>query len=89
MIEKINNNNIQNILGQSLPMQSGQAEAVPNKNEDASLQVDYAALIDKAIHAQQSDTEAVQRAKELLKTGQLESSQNIRSAAKNIIELGI
>jgi len=89
MIEKINNNNIRDILGQTSPMQSGPAEAVTNKNEDASLQVDYAAIIDKAMQTQQSDAEAVQRAKELLVSGRLESPQNIRSAAKNIIELGI
>jgi hypothetical protein len=89
MIEKINNNNIQNILGQTSPMQSGPAGAVPNKNEDVSLQVDYAAIIDKAMQAQQSDAEAVQRAKELLASGRLESPQNIRAAAKNIIDLGI
>ncbi len=89
MIEKITNNNLQNILGQASPVQSASAEAVPNKNEDASLQVDYAAIIDKAMQAQQSDAEAVQRAKELLKTGELESPQNIQAAAENIIELGI
>jgi len=88
MIEKINNNNIQNILGLTSPMQSGPA-AAPNKNEDASLQVDYAAIIDKAVQAQQTDAEAVQRAKELLMSGRLESLQNIRSAAENILELGV
>jgi hypothetical protein len=89
MIEKVNNNNMQNLLGQSSPVQSAPAGVVPNKNEDASLQIDYAALIDKAINAQQADADAVQRAKELLKSGQLESPQNIRAAAENILELGI
>ncbi len=89
MIDKINNNNIRDILGQSLHTKPGSAGAVPNNNEDVSLQVDYAALIDKAMQAQQPDAEAVQRAKELLLSGQLESPQNIRSAAENILELGI
>jgi len=54
-----------------------------------SLQLDYASFIDKATKTTQTDTNAVERAQELLLSGQLESSQNTREAAENILKFGI
>ena len=71
-------------------MQPGPSEAVPNKNEeDVSLQVDYAPLIDKAMQTPQPDDTAVQQAKQLLLSGRLDTPENIRAAAENIIMFGV
>jgi hypothetical protein len=89
MIEKIDTSRIQSSIDKSLSKQPGSADNVTNQNIDASLQVDYASLIDKAVNAQQSDVEPVRRAKELLLSGKLDSPENIRAAAENIITFGI
>ncbi len=55
----------------------------------ATLQADFADLINQATQASQTETDAVQRARALLDSGQLTSLENIRSAAENIITFGI
>ena len=88
MIEKINNSQIQGFLDKSLK-QTDVVKQAPKNNVDASLQADYASLIDKAMQTQESDASAVQKAKELLLSGQLDNPENIRQAAENIIKFGI
>jgi len=88
MIEKINTSQIQDLLEKLSPKQPT-AGAPPNNAADASLQLDYASFIDKATQTPQTDTKAVQRAQELLISGQLENPQNIRVAAENISKFGI
>ena len=56
---------------------------------DATLQIDYARLIEQAIQSQPTETDAVQKAKELLQSGQLDNPANIRQAAANIIKFGV
>ena len=71
---------------------SGQASLPripPQNNADVSVQVDYAHLIEQAMEQQQADAQAVERARQLLLSGQLESPQNIREAAENIVKFGI
>ena len=90
MIEKINTNQIQDILGQL----SGKQPDVPktpvdNNSTDASLQVDYAALISKATQIPETDAETIKKAEELLRSGQLERLENIREAANNILKFGV
>lgn len=88
-MEKIDTNQIPDFWEKSLPRQSEPAKAVPNNNKaDASLQVDYASLLEKAKNVPEADAKAVLRAQELLLSGQLESSENIRAAAENIIKFG-
>jgi len=89
MIEKIDTNQIQDFLGKPSSKQSDSTKALPNNGADVSLQVNYASFIDKAKQTPQTDTEAVQRAQELLLSGELESPENIRAAAENIIRFGI
>ncbi len=88
MIEKINNSQIQGFLDKSLK-QPDTIKQASTSNVDASLQADYASLINKAMQAQDSDATAVQKAKELLLSGQLDNPENIRQAAENIIKFGI
>lgn len=89
MIEKIDTSQIQELLEKSSPRQPNAAADPPNNDADASLQLDYASFIDEAVRTPQTDTEAVQQAQELLMTGQLESPQNIRAAAENILKFDI
>jgi len=88
MIDKININQIPDHFdGQ----QSGQnrPKAVANSQADATLQINYARLIEQAINSRPADADAVQKAKELLQSGQLDNPAKIREAATNIIKFGV
>ena len=89
MIDKIDNSQIQDILGRLSSKQPESAKALSDSGADVSIQVDYASLINKATQIRQPDPDAIDKARKLLLSGQLESRQNIRAAAENIIELGI
>ncbi|MHC4424093.1 MAG: hypothetical protein ACYSWR_05430 [Planctomycetota bacterium] len=89
MIEKINTSQIQELVEKLSSKQPNSAGVSPNNAADASLQLDYASFIDKATQSPQTDTNAVKRAQELLTTGQLESTENIRAATENISKFGI
>ncbi len=89
MIEKVDTNQIQGFLEKSSSRQPNSAAALTGNKADVSVQVDYAAFIDRAMQTPQTDTQAVQRAGELLLSGQLESPENIRKAAENIIDFSI
>jgi len=89
MIDKINNNQIQNLFDSASP--KGPASAKPPKNNEAddSIQIDYACLIEKALKEPESDTGAVQRAKQLLLSGELDDPQHLQEAAENFLKFGI
>jgi len=89
MIEKIDISQIQEPLEKASSKQSGPASPVPKNNADVSVQVDYASLIEQATRPIQTDTEAIQKVRMLLKSGQLESPENILEAAKNMVMFGI
>lgn len=88
MIDKLNANRPLIDSG----MSSGQtksARAFKGKDEDVSVHVNYASLIEKAVHEPENDARRVQEARELLLSGRLESPENIRQAAENILRYGI
>ena len=89
MIQNINANAIQEI--QAKPTQrDGQGACRSSSAEvDATLQVQYAPLVAEAIRISESDVEAVQRAKELLASGQLDTVENIRQAAQDLLDYGV
>ena len=89
MIDKIGSNPISDCLGKTPNKQDGAEAAPAASGADASLEVDFGSLIDKAAEAQSSDAKAVERAKALLDNGQLDSEENILEAADNILKLGI
>ncbi len=89
MIEKVDTNQIQGFLEKSSSRQPNSAAALTANDADVSVQVDYASFIDRAMQTPQTDTQAVQKAGELLLSGQLESPENIRKAAENIIDFSI
>jgi hypothetical protein len=89
MINNIHNNQVTNAMGSSaLPHAEGVNRRLTEQS-DATAQVDFADLINQAMQATQGDADAVQRARELLQSGRLTSTENIRSAAENIITFGI
>ena len=89
MIEKVDNNQIQNFLEKTSSKPPASAAAVPGNDVDVSLQVDYASFIDTAMQTPKTDSQAIERAKKLLLSGQLDSPENIKQAAENIITFGI
>lgn len=88
MIEKIDNNQIPDVLKESSARQADTLK-IPAEEGDVSLQANYDSLIEKAKEIPPEDSTAVQRAQQLLSSGQLESPENIRAAAENIIKFGI
>jgi len=88
MIEKIDANKIQETLEKTVSKQPNGANAVAN-GVGVSIEVNYDSLIDRAIHTPPVDAEAVQRARQLLLSGQLESPENIRAAAEYLVSYGI
>jgi hypothetical protein len=89
MINKIDAHQIQDVLARQASQQASSAKALADGGVDISLQVDYASLVNKAMLTEQSDAEAVRRASELLRSGQLESPENVRAAAENIVKFGV
>ncbi len=88
MIDEVDTNQIRDFLEKSSSRQPNSAGAIPNDDADVS-QVNYASLIDEAMQSPQTDTQAVQRARELLLSGQLESPERVREAAEYIVNCGI
>lgn len=89
MIEKVDNNQIQNFLEKPLSRLTGPKPAVSGNDADVSVQVDYASFIDAALQTPKTDSQALEKARQLLLSGQLDSPENIKQAAENIITLGI
>jgi len=89
MIENIQNNYITQMMGMSIPPRSDAAGQSPANSLDATLQVDFADMVNQAMQATETDTDAVAKARELLQSGQLTNPENIRSAAENLLTFGI
>jgi hypothetical protein len=88
MIGKIDHNQIQDISDKTATRISNPAKSEQQEKADASLQVDYASLITKAL-SPDNDSLVVQQAKKLIETGELDNPENIQKAAENIITFGI
>ncbi|MBW7990105.1 MAG: hypothetical protein FVQ84_08850 [Planctomycetes bacterium] len=82
-------NQIQNFLEKPSPRLPSSPAAVPGNDADVSVQVDYASFIDAAMQTPKTDSQAIEKARQLLLSGQLESPENIKQAAENIITFGI
>ena len=88
MIDKIDNNQPLIEPGPASG-QANQPRALPKAGDDVSVQVNYASLIEQALQEPQDEALAIQKARDLLLSGELESPRNIREAAKNILDLGV
>ena len=60
-----------------------------NDEASVSLHTQYTLLLDKAIEIPPDDPKTIEMVRELLLQGRLESPENIRAAAENIITFGI
>jgi len=89
MIEKINITNRPLIEPGSSSGKPNSSGALPGNDMDVDVQVDYGSLIEKAMQEPQTDPQVVQKARDLLLSGELESPERIRKAAENIVEFGI
>jgi len=89
MIDEVYNNQIRDFLEKTSSGQPNSAGPLPNEDVDVSVQVNYASLIDYAMQSPETDIEAVQRARELLLSGQLDTLENTRGAAEYIVTFGI
>lgn len=88
MIGKINTN--QPLFDSGMPAgQAKSTKAFSDKDEDVSVHVNYASLIEKAVRQPEKDAQRIQEARELLLSGRLESPENIKEAAENILKYGI
>ena len=88
MINKINTSLIHEIMPNSSNRKQGSSKGVSKSGSDASIHVQYADLIAGAMDNPQAAEQAVQKAKSLLESGQLDSVEYIKQAAENIQEFG-
>ena len=65
----------------------------PRKNHidisDTTIRSKYASIIEKSFKTAQFDLLAVDNARKIIENGQLQSQENIQSAAQNILKYGI
>lgn len=89
MIDKIQDNQIRELLQALSSRQPNAGGAIANNDTDVSVQVNHACLINQAIQVSPEYEDVVGAARELLRSGQLESLQNCREAAESIVMFGI
>ncbi len=89
MIDRINNNQIQNMQAGAGSEKKVRPKAQQEQSVDASAQVNHQEFIKKAQNIQTNDAQKVAQAKELLLSGELDSIENIKKAAESIINFGI
>jgi len=86
-------NNVTNNVGQAVgktPLpHPDPANMRPPSDSDATIQVQFADILNRARQAEEADSDAVQKARELLLSGRLTSPENVRAAAENILNFGI
>jgi len=88
MIDKIDINSIPELPGKPTAKQP-ELNETNSSTDDATLEVNYEPLIQKAMESPESDATEVEKAKELIASGELENIDNVRAAAKDIIDLGV
>lgn len=89
MIDKIDNNKVSDVLKEVASKQKEPSKGSAGNPADASLQISYESLIEQAKKVPVQDANAVEEARKLLLSGQLDTPENIRSAAEAIVKFGI
>ncbi len=92
MIDNVNNNNkIQDAMSGFYSRAGSNKKASPKETsgDNVSIEITLDTMIKTAIEAGAADTTKLAELKELLAGGQLDNIDNIRQAAKNIMETGI
>jgi len=67
----------------------GPSGKAPADAADSTLRSEYESFIRKALETTDTDVKAVEDARQALETGELDTPENTRSAAENILESGI
>jgi hypothetical protein len=88
MIEKIDNEQVHRLTEKAGQQKPPVNKAQVNNEPDATLQVDFTALLEQA-KVPPNEPAALEKARQLLESGRLETSETIRQAAENILEFGI
>jgi hypothetical protein len=88
MIDNVTNNVGQAVGKTPLP-HPDPASTRPPSDSDATIQVQFADILNRARQAEEANNDTVQKARELLLSGRLTSPENIRAAAENIVDFGI
>ena len=89
MIDNIQNRQITQVMGQNgLPRADATNKRLTD-DSDATLQVNFADLINQAAEASDTDADAVQKAREMIASGRLTSPENLRSVAEDIVSFGV
>ena len=89
MINKINNNQIPEIYKDAASKQVPISRTSGQNHADASLQVSYEALLEQAKEEPVNDANVVERARHMLMSGELDTPENIRKAAENLLQFGV
>lgn len=89
MIEQIANNSQPLFESGSSTGQPIPPGAKRGSDVDVSIQVDYASLVEKAMQSLDTDDQQVQRARELLLIGELDSDEIIKGAVENLLMYGV
>jgi hypothetical protein len=89
MIDKININQIRDQVDGPSAGQANRPKPAKNEQADATLQINFDRLIEQANKLPTDDTDAVQKARQLLQSGQLDNPSNIKEAAENILKFGV
>lgn len=89
MIDNIHNSQASHMMGTGNSPHADATNRRSSEPSDATIQVTFADLIDRAARTARADTNAVEKARELLLSGRLTSPENIRSAAESILTFGI
>ncbi|MFA6177094.1 MAG: hypothetical protein WC765_11010 [Phycisphaerae bacterium] len=88
MIDKINNNPIQQFVKNEQPETHNKIKDGVT-NDSVKTSVSYETLLASAQQLDTEDNQAVENARNLLLSGQLDTLENIKKAAENILKFGI
>ena len=89
MINNIDAHRVQDILQKPAGKKNRAEQTTDVPSPDASIKVGYGNLIADALQLAQTEEGTVERARELIASGQLDTPENIRSAATNMLQFGI
>jgi len=89
MIENINNNHVVRMMGMNTAPQTNGTSRMAETKPDATLQANFADLVNQALQTSETEPNAVEKARELIQSGRLTTPENIRSAAESILDFGI
>jgi hypothetical protein len=88
-VDNIHIDRVGQTLGKTPSLYPDPANMHPPSVSDAAVQIDFADILNQARQTDETNVDAVQKARGLLMTGQLTSPENIRAAAESIITSGI